>query len=93
MIEIVPKPLRIEQFQLLCRVAGQLAHPAIVEQEPPALIDDSHCRGAMIENFAKLAFLLWELSFALRERGDVVDPHDTLAANKTDSPPWYATCT
>ena len=84
MIEVVPEPPGVEQFQLLFLIASQFAQAPIVEQEPPILVDDIYRGGAKVENFAKLALLLGDLRLVLRQRGDVIDPQHPLAADKTD---------
>ena len=84
MIEIIPEPPGVEQFQLFFFIAGQFAQAPIVEQEPPILVDDIHGGGAKVENFAKLSLLLGDLVLVLRQRGNVVNPQHALAADETD---------
>ena len=63
--EVVPEPPGVEQLQLVLLVAEQFAQPPIVEQEPAVFVDDAHRSRAVIENFAKLAFLLGDLRLVL----------------------------
>ena len=44
-LEVVPEPPGVEQFQFLFLVARQVAQPPIVEQQPPVLVDDAHAAG------------------------------------------------
>ncbi|MFY9694633.1 MAG: hypothetical protein WAK35_12915 [Xanthobacteraceae bacterium] len=84
MIEVVPETPGVEQFQLLFLIAGQFSQAPIVEQEPPIVVDDIHCGGAEVEDFAKLAFLLGDLRLLLGQRANIVNPQHTLAADKTN---------
>ena len=84
MRQVMPEAFGIEQIQLLLLIAEQVAHAPIVEENAPVLVDDAHGGRTVIQDFAKLAFLLHDLELVLGQRGDVVDPEHPLAADEAD---------
>src|SRR5471032_2792884 len=84
LIEIYPKIAGIEPFHLLLTVAEQLPDPGVVKQQQTILVDNVKAGRAMIQNFPELTLVLGDLSLALPQRGDVVDPQHAFTADETD---------
>ncbi len=55
-----------------------------MKEESSLVVNYAQPGGAILHDLAKLALLLGDLRLALGQRGDVVDPANTLAAHKAD---------
>ena len=55
-----------------------------MEQQPPLFVNHVEPGGAMFEDFPELPLLVGEFHFPLSQRGDIVDPRNSLAADETD---------
>ena len=85
-IEVVPESLGVEEMQFFLLVAKQVAHPPVVKQDPPLLVDDADRGRTVIQDLAKLALLFENLRLVLGQRGHVVNPQHALAADEADVP-------
>src|SRR5262249_266370 len=83
---VVPEHAGVAKIELVRSEAQRVGKERVMKQQPAILIDHQQRRRAELQYLAELAFVLGELPFTLRERSNIVDPQQALAAHEADMP-------